>query len=415
MVGALTAAATVWFLQVTAQVLWLFAGGLLIAYMLDPALDRLEKRGWSRLRAVSVVSACVVLGLVLVASWAIPSLVVQVQNLARNWPSYSQTIDTQYQKLDGLVRAYAEERFPELDIAPFMDEKVEEAQQWLAKRLPLFVGFITDWLVRSFSLVGLFAVLAIISFHFMLIIDPFRHTVRKMLPQAARQDVSGISREVGQMLGQYVRGQVMMMMAAGGLATCAMLVVRLAFGTQYSLVIGLITGLTYVIPWVGAVASGATAAVFGYVSATHDPVLASAAAVGAMIAVNQVCDQLVMPRVIGRRVGLHPLAVIFAILAGYQIMGFAGMIIAAPAAASVKIIMARWLPLKRVAVKPGRPEPLVFDLGEAVRMAAAGIHGLTRRIEDAMGMAPQDDEPDTTNQEDTEDGGQTNDDAATAG
>ena len=192
------------------------------------------------------------------------------------------------------------------------------------------------------------------------------------------------------MLGQYLRGQATMIFVSGAIATAFMVVLRMFYGTEYSLVVGLVTGITYIIPWVGAAASTVLAAVLSYVSATHDPLHAAIIAALLMTVNNQICDQLIMPRIIGRQVGLHPLAVIFGMLAGYQVMGFAGMMIAAPAVASIKIILARWLPLKEVEVKPGRVAPLLLDFPAAGKLLSAGIEGFTRRIENAIGIGSED-------------------------
>ncbi|NSW56718.1 MAG: AI-2E family transporter [Armatimonadetes bacterium] len=388
--GVLMAAAAVWFVNRISQTLWLFAAGLLIAFVLDPLLDKLEARGWSRAKAVALVAGCAVVLVALALSWIIPALVAQAQSLAQHWSGYSEAIDQAYANLESAVRAYAQELFPEYDAAPYLDAKVEEGQAWLEARLPAFLRMVTDRLVRSVSFTGTLILLAIITVHFMMVIDPFRAAIRDMLPQAASDDVEDISRKVGLMLGQYLRGQASMILVAGCVATVFMVGLRMFYGTEYSLVVGLVTGITYIIPWIGAAASTVLAAVLSYVSATHDPLHAAIIAAVLMTVNNQICDQLIMPRIIGRQVGLHPLAVIFAMLAGYQVMGVAGMIIAAPAVASIKIILARWLPLKEVQVRPGRVAPLLLDISAAGKMLSAGVQDLTRRVENAIGIGPED-------------------------
>lgn len=388
--GVLMAAAAVWFVNRTSQTLWLFAAGLLVAFVLDPLLDKLEARGWSRARAVALVAGCAAVVVALALSWIIPALVSQAQSLAVHWSAYSAAIDTAYEDLERSVRAYAQERFPEYDVAPYLDAKVAEGQAWLAARLPAFLSMVTDRLVRSVSFTGTLILLAIITVHFMMVIDPFRAAIRDMLPRAAGDDVEDIGRKVGLMLGQYLRGQATMIFVSGAIATVFMIVLRMLYGTEYSLVVGLVTGITYIIPWVGAAASTVLAAILSYVSAPNDPLHAAILAAVLMTVNNQICDQLIMPRIIGRQVGLHPLAVIFGMLAGYQVMGFAGMMIAAPAVASIKIILARWLPIKEVEVKPGRVAPLLLDFSAAGKMLSAGVQGLTRRVENAIGIGPED-------------------------
>lgn len=388
-VGVLVAAAAAWLLRRIAPTIWLFVAGFLVAYILDPLLDCLERRGWSRGRAVAVVMAGLVLCLVLLVAWLVPNLVSQAQHLAQQWPRYSQTLDSRYGEARAWLEAYSQAYFPDHDIMPLVDRWAGDAQDWLRAKLPSVVLLVRDAIMRSLSLVGLAAMVGIISLYFMLVIDPFRKALRELVPEQASADVERVGRQVSVMLGQYVRGQATMSLIMGVLATTALLILGAIFGTQYGLVIGALAGVVYVVPWVGALVTNVAAVVIGYLTATHDPALSAVCAFGCMTALNFVCDNFIQPRIIGRQVGLHPLVVIFAVMAGYQVLGVLGMIISAPLAASIKIILAHWIPIREVEVRPGRAEPLVLDLAGALRKAAHGVHSLTQRIEDAMGLGSE--------------------------
>jgi putative permease len=386
--GALLAWGTLWFLGRIAPTLWLFALGLMVAYVLDPLLDRLEARGWSRGRAVLAVTGGIVVVVLLLGAWMVPSLVNQAQSLAHHWPDYSASLDRLYGNLDRSVRAYAARRFPEYDVMPYLDDKVEAGRKWLESRLPQAVALVSDTLVRSVGLVGVLVMVAMVGYNFMLVIDPFRKALRDMLPAPAQGDVASISRQVSLMLGQYVRGQATMCVLMGLMCAALLFGLGLIFGTQYALIIGALAGLVYVVPWLGAFATNVAATAIGYLTASHDPGLSALCALGAMTLNNFLCDNIIGPRIIGRQVGLHPLVIIFALMAGYQVMGFAGMIIATPVAASVKIILARWLPLQPVEAAPGKPQPLLFDLAGGFRLARRGLEGMAQRFENAMGRDP---------------------------
>ncbi len=391
--GVLAAAILAWFVHRIASVIWLFIAGFLVAYILDPLLDRLEARGWSRLRAVAVVTAVFAIGLGLVLGFVGPALFGQAQQLATNFAGYSATIANRYEgALDG-VQEYLGQWLPGTDLEAYAAERLQAAGDWLQAKLPQFLRLISDNLVRSVSLVGTLLLVGLISFYFMLVIDPFRQTLRSMVPSAAAGDVDDITTKVNAMLAQYVRGQATMMLIAGCLATMAMLVVDLAFGSQYALVVGLMTGVLSIVPYIGAALTTVTAAILTYASSQHDPLWAAIAAIVALQAVNVACDQLISPRVIGQRVGLHPLLVLFGMLAGYQVFGFVGMIVAAPTAASIKIILARWIPVRQVEAPRGKPAPLWLDLQAAATMARNGFGSFARRIEDAIGMSEPDSPP----------------------
>lgn len=395
-VGALLAWGTVWLLGRVAPTLALFAAGFVVAYVLDPLLDRLEARGWSRGWAVWTVTAAVLVVVGLLGAWLVPMLVGQVQLLAHNWPSYSASLEALYEQAETTVREYAAQVSPETDIMPYLDAKVEAGRQWLEARLPQAARVLSDTVVRSVSLVGVLVTLALVSVNFMLVIDPFRHMIRDLLPAPAKGDVADITRKVNRMLGQYVRGQATMCLVMGVLSSLILLALERVFGTQYGLVLGVVAGVLYVVPWLGAATTNIAATAIGYLTAAHDPGLSALCALGAMALNNFICDNLISPRVIGQQVGLHPLVVIFAFLAGYQVMGLWGMLIAAPVAASIKIILARWLPMREVEAKRGRRRTLVLDVGAGFRRMMVGLEGVAQRVESAMGLETEQDRTHTT-------------------
>jgi hypothetical protein len=149
----------------------------------------------------------------------------------------------------------------------------------------------------------------------------------------------------------------------------------------------------YLVPWLGASLTNLTAVIICYVTAAHDPVLAAVCALVAMSSINFLCDNIITPRIVGREVGLHPLVIIFALLAGFQLLGIVGMIVATPMAASIKIILSRWLPLQKVEVRKGKPEPLAIDIHGALHMALSGVGAVARKMEGAVGIGTHHGEP----------------------
>jgi len=386
-VGVLAAAATVWLLQRIAPTLWLFFMGFALAYVLDPVLDRLEARGFSRALAVATVMVCFALVLATIGVWLVPALVGQTQQLVAHWPEYSAEIESLYLRADAWARAYLDKHYPHRDFTGYLDARMADLQTWVQARLPGLLRWASDAVVRSLSFTGLLLMVIFIGLNFMLVIDPFRQTLRQLLPGPAGDDVADISRQVSTMLGQYVRGQATMCLIMGCLATLALLILGRIFGTQYGLIVGALAGVVYLVPWIGAFLTNVTAIIIGYVTAAHDPLLSALCAMAALTTINFLCDNVITPRVIGREVGLHPLVVIFSLLAGFQVLGVVGMILATPIAASIKIILARWLPLRTVEPKKGRPAPLAFDLHATVRMALERVGRLGAAIEDGFAAA----------------------------
>lgn len=368
------------------RVLSLFAIGLLLAYILDPVLDRLEKRGLSRAAAVWLVS---LLGLVLVGTagaLVVPQLVYQVQDAANNWVRYSATAESLYYQWRSSIEIYTTQHMPELEVMPFLDEKVTQAGAWLEGNLPNFLRWVSAQLVASLGMVGLGALLALITFHFLMIIDPFRQALREMLPPSTDAEVQRVSTQINLMLGQYLRGVAIVSILVAVVSSLVLSGLGLFFGTKYALILGLVAGLTYFIPYLGAIVSATAAGFFGYVTAAQGaPLLSGVVAAVFMMAVNQTFDMLVTPRIVGRRVGLHPLAVLLAIMLGFSLLGVVGMLIATPTAASIKILLARWLPLVERA-EEGTPT-LDLDVWSAMKMAGRRIVKVQRDLGRAVAGA----------------------------
>lgn len=370
----------------TASILSLFGLGLLVAYVMDPLLDALERRNFSRVAAVWTVTVGFLVIIAIIGILIVPRVVSQVQDAANNWRQYSDTVQVSYHHWREVIERYSKQRLPNIEVMPFIDAKVDQATEWLASNLPTFLQWISQQLIASIGLVVLGGLLVLISFHFMLIIDPLRRQVREMLPGEADCEVNRLGNQINAMLLQYLRGVVIVSVLVGISATLLLYIHSIFFATKYALILGIITGITYMIPYIGPIISAVGAGFFGYVTAAQgSPWLSSLTALGAMYLVNQVYDMVVTPRIVGQRVGLHPLLVLFSVMTGFALLGLPGMIIATPAAASIKILLARWLPIKGIDFEAPCPRRrLDLDLPATINMVARGVVRISRDLEGVL-------------------------------
>lgn len=363
-------------------VLMLFALGLLIAWVLDPVLDALQRRGWCRAAAVWTVTLGFLVLVAAVGVLVVPGAVAQIQDAATHWRDYSATAQQTYGQWHEYLQSYAARRLPNVELMPFLDDKVQQGSQWLAAHLPAFLQWISQQLIASVGLLAMGALLLLISFHFMNIIDPLRQSVREMLPESADTEINRVGSQINAMLGQYLRGIVLVSLLVGVAATAVLWVISLFFGTKYALIIGVVTGATYVIPYVGPLISAGSAGFFGYVTAGSSPWVACGASIVGMYAVNQVFDAVLQPRIVGQRVGLHPLVILFAVFVGVSLLGIPGMIIATPLAASIKIVLARWLPIREMDfTAPSPKRRLDIDMAASLNMLGRAMVRLGRDLE----------------------------------
>jgi len=367
-------------------VLVLFGAGIAIAHLLDPYLDALQRRGWTRLQAVWFVSLLGVVALGLLMTWLVPSLIIQVQSMARAWPTYTARANDLYDSARNWVLQRVDSDELEKQYAEYLDQQWRELQAWLAEKLPALVRWASEQVFRWLGFGLVLAMLVIISFHFMLVIDDFRAGLRGMIPAAAAPHVATFTSQIGYLLGQYLRGLVTTAACVGAFTALGLGLLSLYFGTRYWLLIGFLAGVLYFVPWVGGAIAQVVAVFFGYTTAGERGVWAALASWAVVAAMNQLGDTVLMPRIVGRRVGLHPLAVLFGVLAGYNLFGVAGVMVATPLMVSVKIILAHWLPVKGAPPTERRPrEPLALDLGAAMSKAYGLLRGWGGRLERAMG------------------------------
>ena len=366
-------------------ILVLFALGWLVAWVMDPLLDAMQRRGMKRMAAVWVVTAGFVVVLAVGGVLIVPRLVAQVQDAASHWQDYSATAQTTYEYWHQRLTEYVSAQYPGIEVMPFLDDKVAEASAWLARNIPTFLQWLSQQLIASVGLVGMGFLLLVISFHFMNLIDPLRESIRHMLPERTDTEVGHLGTQINAMLGQYLRGVVIVSIVQGITVTMVLSVVAMFFGTKYALIIGLVSGVTYMIPYVGPFLSAASAGFFGYVTAVQAPWWACGVSIAGMLAINQVFDTFVTPRIVGQRVGLHPLVMLFAVFIGVALLGIPGMIIATPVAASIKIVLARWLPIKQVDfTAPCGKRRLDIDVAASLNLLALNVARIRRDVETVL-------------------------------
>lgn len=322
-----------------------FGAGFVVAYIFDPWLDRLESRGWSRQRAVWTVMVLVVAILALLLIVLVPRVIQETGDAWENRELYAARVDRIYKSTRSTAESWLEPYLPDTNVGEYLDRQMREGQGWADKHKGQVLGWLGGRTLQALGMLFLVLFGALVAFHFMMVIDPLRQGAAALVlsPQQS-QDVDAIVARVNRMLGSYVRGLVAVSALAGVVTGLALWGVGLYFGTRYALIIGLLAGVTYAVPWLGQTVSAGAALLAGLATADHHSILAGLVSAGLVVAINQISDNLVMPRIVGRQVGLHPLAVLFALMAGFQLWGLVGLIVAVPIAAAIRIALHRWVP-----------------------------------------------------------------------
>jgi predicted PurR-regulated permease PerM len=307
-----------------------FLIGAILAYLGTPAVNRAEKRGMPR--SLSTLLVILFIGLVLAALFLvlIPLVQSEVMSITRRLP------DLVAQFTDR-VAPFIEEKFGvavSLDfesIRAFIADNAKEAQQL---SLRLLSGVKTGGAIVLSLLVNL-ALIPVVMFYLLRDWNMILDRVDDLLPRRWGPKVRTIAREVDSVLAEFLHGQLMVMIALATYYAIALSVVRL----DHAVAIGILTGVLVFIPYVGfglGFLLGLTAAILEF----HG--WPGFFAVLAVYGLGQLLESYVLvPFLVGDRIGLHPLAVIFALLAFGELFGFAGVLVALPASAVLDVAVRR--------------------------------------------------------------------------
>jgi predicted PurR-regulated permease PerM len=169
------------------------------------------------------------------------------------------------------------------------------------------------------------------------------------------------------------------------LCTLAFYILSFTYGMDYPLVLGIAAGFLYIVPYLGMGMVAAAAAATGYFTADGSPVTCAIIAVVCCILFNLTIDYGIAPRVLGQGVGLHPLMVIFALLAGNQVGGVLGMILAVPVVASLRVVAIYLFPQLVAPIPDTPPESAPENAGETPRQM---VDEVLQQTADAEALAP---------------------------
>jgi predicted PurR-regulated permease PerM len=349
-------AAVLLLLYLLSPILTPFVIGAGLAYLGDPLVDRLERARFSRTGGVCVVFI-VIFGLAItVALVLIPMLQEQVLVFLHSLPEWLRWLqDVGLPKLglslpagtrldaDGIRRALTEHWAGVGGVAAVAWQKISASGGALLTAAidAMLVPIVTFYLLRDWDLLVA--------------------RIDSLIPRRALPKVRELARESDQVLAAFIRGQLSVMAA---LAVFYSIGLSIA-GLHLALLIGLLAGLVSFVPYLGFITGIVTA---GIAMVVQTQALLPLVWIALVFGIGQILEGMVLtPLLVGHHIGLHPVAVIFAVLAGGELFGFAGVLLALPAAAVIAVLMrhatARWLQSEAYLKEPPEPpEPPQLEL-----------------------------------------------------
>lgn len=303
-----------------------FVAGIVIAYVLSPIVDRIERTGLARSWATLILMLVMALVAALVLIFLAPLVLDQLAALIEAIPDI-------YARLRALAEEASGRFIGSVERVPG-PEQIGSLTSGLADALASVLKSLLSGGLAVVNFLGLLAVTPVVAFYLLVDWPDIVRGVDRWLPRQHAPRIRTLAAEIDGKLAAFFRGQGLVCLVMGAYYAVAL---SLA-GLKYGLLIGLFAGLAGFIPLVGAILAGLVA--IGMAISQFWPEWAPVLVIAGIFAFGQVLDGNVLsPRIVGGSVGLHPVWIIFAVFAFGYLFGFVGMLVAVPAAAAIGVLV----------------------------------------------------------------------------
>lgn len=309
------------------SVLLPFVVGIIIGYLLDPLATRLEK-----LKINRTLATCLVL--LLVAVILIPALVALVhmidEQLALFISAVPKYMESLSQKMEPVINNL-QDRFPNLNREKFREYLRGNMSNTL-KVIGSLLRRVISGSYALFSILSLVLITPIVTFYMLRDWNAFTKKVDSLLPKAYKKEIRTQAKEIDKIISSFIRGQLSVCVILGTFYGIGLSFVGLELG----LLVGFIAGIISFIPYVGSIVGFITAMAIAFAQFSDWVPIAQVVGV---FAVGQFLEgNFLTPKLVGDSIGLHPVWVMFALLAGGVLLGFLGLMIAVPMAAVIGVL-----------------------------------------------------------------------------
>lgn len=301
-----------------------FVFGILFYYLLKPMVDYLEKRGMPRKLSIWLVFAGILLVIVLAITFIIPGLQDQFNQLVIEFPRIWDTVVLQIEGLlydEWITEIYRE--FQATDIMNRITEQLSNVITATLDSLGNVAGIITRFFVTIITIPFVLYYLLADGAH-------FKQSLLKMTPTRIRPTMIKFIEQSSEQVGAYVRGELMV---AGSVALMFYIGYRI-IGLDYALILSLLAGVLNLVPYIGSAIAAIPALILGAFVSPFQLLQ-----VIIVIAIEQTLEgRVVIPQILGNRLEIHPLIILFILLISGSLFGFMGLILAVPGFGVLRVI-----------------------------------------------------------------------------
>jgi len=311
--------ATLCFVYLVREVVYTFLAGALLAYFLFRPVVFIEQRGLPRIWGIVIIYLLLAALAALLLWIAVPRLIKELNEFAAMMPAYAAQLEDISGRMHNL-------HLPgKLDL--MLQDNTARIENFIFAQLKGMVNGIYAFFSKA--LVIVFA--PILAIYIIKDWEKIKAALLFILPPASRREALILTDRIDSVWIEYLKGHLLVS-ALVGLATG---IAALIIGVEFALVIGIIAALTNLVPYFGPILGGIPAIALALVQSWQDGLYMAIA----IILIQQLESNLLTPKIIGDKLGMHPLIVVFALLAGGELLGILGMLIAVPLTAALRIII----------------------------------------------------------------------------
>lgn len=306
-----------------------FLMAMVIAYILQPIVIRMERKNISRRAAILLIYLLFALFTATIIIFIIPEFVSNTKELMITLPEISNKYERMFNNFIYTIRS--SNWSPEVKDAIFrqIQSGVVIAQEYIAEGLKRALDTLIDALTILFNTI----LAMIIAYYILKDGDFFREFALSLTPRKWRNSIIGTGRDISIILSSFIQGQLLTALIVGTMETIGLLIV----GVKYPLVLGLVGGIANIIPYFGPFLGAIPAVAVALI----DSPIKALWTVAVFVIVQQIDNSFISPKIIEGRLGLHPVTTILAVLIGGEFFGIIGMLVSVPVMAVVKVILKR--------------------------------------------------------------------------
>lgn len=296
--------------------------GITIAYLLNPLVEFLIGRGFSRLTAIILIYLSLALGILIVLICIIPIVFKELSKLIDMIPYYTLYIQS---FIAGIKKDNVITLLPQ-GVKDILDENIRYLEKVLLNSLERVLQMTISIFSNAFSLV----LAPILGFYLLRDKDVIKKNIYSLIPNSIKPKILSVLKDIDETLGRYIKGQIIVSSVVAVMTTIGLILIQI----DYAIVIGIMAGMANIIPYFGPII-GAIPAIA--IAALKSPTLIIWVII-VFIIVQQIDSTIISPKIIGTNIGLHPVIVIISLIFGGELFGLVGMLLAIPIVAVFKVM-----------------------------------------------------------------------------